>query len=73
MKNLTKRLRVLRAERDITQRDLALKVGMSIQRYWEIENGYRKADESEQSSIARVLKADRTNIFDDGAAAVARG
>lgn len=63
MKHITKRLRVLRTERDLTQRDLAIKAALPIGRYWEIENGYRAASQDEAERIAKVLKSTRDDIF----------
>lgn len=71
MKAITKRLRVLRTERGITQRDLALKAGIPLGRYWEIENGYREPDDEERVSIARALKAQPDDIWTTDSAAVA--
>ena len=65
MKAITRRLRILRAERDITQRDTAIKAGLSLSRYWEIENGYRDPDPAEVSAIARALKATPENVQPD--------
>lgn len=39
MKGTSRRLRVLRAERDLTQRQLARLAGLQVTRYWHIENG----------------------------------
>jgi transcriptional regulator with XRE-family HTH domain len=57
MKKATNRLRVLRAERDITQMDLSRKAGLELTRYWRIENGYATPNDAELRSLARVLKA----------------
>ncbi len=57
------RLRVVRADRRITQMDTALKSGVSLSRLWRIENGYREATPQEQAAIARVLKADVAEVF----------
>lgn len=63
MKHITKRLRVLRIERDLTQRDLALRARMPVGRYWEIENGYRVATLDEAQLIAAALRAEACDIF----------
>jgi transcriptional regulator with XRE-family HTH domain len=68
MKALTKRLRILRAAANITQRDVAAKVGIPLQRFWEIENGYRVPTESEKARIAKALRVDVSDAFDDEAA-----
>lgn len=39
MRETAIRLRVLRAEHDITQSKLARKAGLNATRYWQIENG----------------------------------
>ena len=67
MKSVTKRLRSLRAERDITQRDLAIKTKMPVLRYWEIENGYRDADDREQRRIAKALRVTVADVFVEAA------
>lgn len=71
MKAITKRLRVLRTERTITQRDLALKAGIPLGRYWEIENGYRVPEDDEKIAIARALKAETEDVFGSATQAVA--
>jgi DNA-binding XRE family transcriptional regulator len=50
------RLRVLRAERDVTQMDLAQQAAISHNRYWRIENGYEQPTADECKSLAKVLK-----------------
>lgn len=50
------RLRVLRAERDVTQEDLALRVRMKLTHYWRIENGYREPTSEERARLARALR-----------------
>lgn len=49
------RLPVLRAERDISQLDLAVKVGMSHNRYWRVENGYTEPTDEERNTLASTL------------------
>jgi transcriptional regulator with XRE-family HTH domain len=63
MKDITRRLRLLRTDRDLTQRDAAIKAGITTYRYWEIENGYRPPTDSELRGICRALKADRSAII----------
>jgi transcriptional regulator with XRE-family HTH domain len=62
MKDITRRLRMLRVGVGLTQRDVAGRVGISMSRYWEIENGYRTPDDRELSKIARTLKAQPDDI-----------
>jgi transcriptional regulator with XRE-family HTH domain len=57
------RLRVVRADRRITQMDTALKSGVSLNRVWRIENGYSDPTPTEQAAIARALKADVAEVF----------
>lgn len=61
-KNVNK-LRVLRAERRITQIDLATKAGIPMTRYWKIENGYVDPTPGERGRIARALKATTNEAF----------
>ena len=53
--SITRRLKVLRAERDMTQRDVASAAGMPMLRYWEIENGHRVPTSIERRRIAKAL------------------
>ena len=46
------RLRVLRAERDITQLELARQLGWSPAALWRIEHGYRPATSTQQQALA---------------------
>lgn len=66
------RLKVLRAERAITQMDLALKAGLSRDRYWRIENGYEHPTDAEQARLSKALKADLSDLgFSGSSEAVA--
>lgn len=56
------RLKVLRAEHEISQMDLALKVGLSRDRYWRIENGYDDPSESELRKLAKALHVEYTDL-----------
>lgn len=56
MKAITKRLRLLRLERAISQRDLALLADLPMGRYWEIENGYRDPDETDLQKLAKAFE-----------------
>lgn len=58
LRKLKNRLKVLRAECQITQMDLALKVGLSKDRYWRIENGYEQPTDTERARLAKVLRVD---------------
>lgn len=57
------RLRVIRAERDLTQMDTALKAHIPVGRYWRIENGYQDPTEDEIAALARVLRASTVEMF----------
>lgn len=49
-------LRVRRAEREVSQRDLALKAGLHPDRYWRIEKGYTEPTPEECEAIAAALE-----------------
>jgi transcriptional regulator with XRE-family HTH domain len=51
----TNKLRVLRAERRISQLRVAIGAGLGTTHYWAIENGYAKPTEAERAAIARAL------------------
>lgn len=57
------RLKVLRAEREITQMDLALKVGLSRDRYWRIENGYEEPTDDERARLSKALRAETSELW----------
>jgi transcriptional regulator with XRE-family HTH domain len=63
------RLRVRRAELDVTQMDVAatagraLEAGMGLNRYWKIENGQVTPTEDEQAAIADALDSERGVLF----------
>ena len=60
----TNRLRVLRAERRLTQDDVALRMGLqSKYRYWQIENEELEPTESELRKLERVFRCSRVVIF----------
>lgn len=67
----TNRLRVLRAERRITQMDLSVKARVSMFRYWRIENGYIQPTDEELKALARALKVTAADIFPAGEQAIA--
>jgi transcriptional regulator with XRE-family HTH domain len=46
------RLRVLRAERGLSQMDTAAKAGIALNRYWRIENGYVEPTDDERDALA---------------------
>lgn len=56
-------LKAARVLRDLSQRDLALRAGISHNRYWEIENGYREASSEERAALAAVLDTCADELF----------
>ena len=56
------RLKVLRAECSITQMDLAIKIGLSRDRYWRIENGYEKPSDAEVRKLAKALRVTEVDL-----------
>lgn len=50
------RLKVLRAERNVSQMALAFKVGMGRDRYMRIERGFTTATAAERRDLARALR-----------------
>jgi transcriptional regulator with XRE-family HTH domain len=52
------RLRVLRAERGLRQRDLARRIGLSQGTYSLIESGDRPPTDEDRAALARVLKVE---------------
>jgi len=63
MRTLTRRLRILRTIRALTQRDTAIKARLPYGRYMDIENGYRVPSPEEMDQIARALKTTATAIL----------
>lgn len=59
----TNRLHVVRAERRITQTDLARKIKMGRYRYWQIENRYITPTPEEKERLATALKVTVEDIF----------
>lgn len=57
------RLKVLRAERGVSQRAVASSAGIQFDRYWRIENGYAPAAAEEQAELARVLGVEIPDIW----------
>ena len=62
VRKLRNRLKVLRAEQQITQMDLAIKAGLSRDRYWRIENGYEQPALDERVKLARALRVDESDL-----------
>jgi transcriptional regulator with XRE-family HTH domain len=56
------RLRVLRAERGLTQLAVARRLGVSQSKYWQIENGYTTPTDKEAERLARILKVSEAEL-----------
>jgi transcriptional regulator with XRE-family HTH domain len=63
MKGPRNRLKVLRAEKNLSQLDLAIKARIKEYRYWRIENGYVIPTDDERDGLARALKVDVPEAF----------
>jgi transcriptional regulator with XRE-family HTH domain len=57
------RLRVMRAEKRITQIDAAAKAGIGVTRFWRIENGYTDPTPGERERIAKALRVSSSEVF----------
>lgn len=57
------RLKVLRADADLTQIDVARRAGMNVTRYWQIEKGYgNPATKPEREAVAAALSVKVSEI-----------
>ena len=65
----TNRLRVLRAERRLTQGKLAKRIGMSQGHYCRMERAERVPSERELEKLARALKVDVAAITGEAVSA----
>jgi transcriptional regulator with XRE-family HTH domain len=68
MKGPKNRLRVLRAEKEVSQLDIAMKAGVKEYRYWRIENRYVIPTPDECAAIAKALKVPVVDVFPDSEA-----
>lgn len=60
----TNRLRVLRAERGISQADLALAAGITPSRYWKIENDVPPGPTpTERRALGKTLRLAQADIW----------
>lgn len=57
------RLKVLRAERGLVQYDVAEKLGVGINRYWQIENDRTDPTPDELRKLTRLFGCAETDIF----------
>lgn len=62
-------LRVRRAERRVTQREVAQAMGVEVTRFWAIENGHKDPTSEERAALARVLETTEDKLFPQLAAA----
>ncbi len=67
-KRETNRLRVIRAEKRITQLDTAAKANMGMTRFWKIENGYIDPTPADRAAIAKALKVSEAEVFPEAVA-----
>lgn len=64
MKPVTERLQRMRFERKrLTQREVAHRAGMSVAKYWEIENGYRPLEGEDLKQIAKAFRCSQAEIL----------
>ena len=57
------RLRVLRAERRVPQVKVARLIGVGLDRYWRIENGYYTPTDAERAKLAKVFGVPASDIW----------
>lgn len=57
------RLKVLRAEKRLSQLDTAIKAGIKEYRYWRIENGYEVPTPAERAALAKVFRVADADVF----------
>ena len=56
------RLRVLRAEKGLSQLDTSIKANIKHYRYWRIENGYEVPTDAERARLAKALGVATDNL-----------
>lgn len=61
-KNLN-RLRVLRADKGLSQLDTALQADIKHYRYWRIEKGYEDPTPIERENLARLFGVEEADVF----------
>lgn len=62
------KLRVLRAEKRLTQLDAAARAKIGATRFWKIENGYIEPTPEERTAIARALRVAVSDAFPESVA-----
>lgn len=68
MKNIPNRLRVLRAERRVSQHEVARALKCSQSRVSLLENGFAPPTDSDIKRLCRLLGVERSDIFPQVAA-----
>ena len=64
---VSNRLRVLRAEYDLSQMEVAAYLGCGHNRFWRIENGFQVPSKDERAKLAKLFKTDAASIFPEAA------
>lgn len=68
-RHITNRLPVLRAEKRLTQTDVAKKLGLATKfRYWQIENEQTTPTPAELRKLSRIFGASEAEMFPQRAA-----
>jgi transcriptional regulator with XRE-family HTH domain len=60
---LPNQLRVLRAERKVNQSQIAEAIGVTLDRFWKIENGKAEATDDERINLAKALGVTQADIW----------
>lgn len=68
VKGVPNRLRLVRAEKRISQLDTALAIGISQSKLSLIENSYVEPTAEERAALARVLGVDESDVFPESVA-----
>jgi transcriptional regulator with XRE-family HTH domain len=66
MRSITRRFRVRRATWGLTQQDAARRAGLSLNRYWRIEQGITEPTENERLRLADALRTPVGKLFPSG-------
>ena len=67
--NPANRLRVLRAEFDLSQMEVAAYLGCGHNRFWRIENGFQEPSDEERKKLAKLFKRPISDVFPSTVAA----
>lgn len=68
MKAVTRRLRVLRVERGLSQRETAVRAGLPEGRYQRIEAGYVTPSNDDLAALAKVFRLEPDQVLSDRSA-----